>query len=143
MGDQVTEIVPQSQGDEPGKAKRDLNTLQVLGGGMPDDIVQHVALLKEPLKGLFSIQGAARWPGSLSCPSLEYAAVSPGHGLYIDPISQPAAPVRFHLDIRRDRDPRKNTADIGAIVDIQVFEYFRNAPFPGFGRMIQLILAQT
>ena len=62
--DQVTEIVPQPQRDEPGRRQEgDFYTLQVFGGRMTcDDIVQHIALLKETLKDILSIMSPPARP---------------------------------------------------------------------------------
>src|SRR5882762_10060837 len=122
-------MISQSQLQKTRKRKRDLNTLQVLGRRVTEDIVECVALVQKTMQFLTSVQP---FPAGMKTPGRrqpEHRSVRPGHHLPVKPVAQPAAAVALGLYIRGQRDPGKDTPDINIVGYIQMTEYLCNGPF--------------
>ena len=143
MCNKIAQIIPQPEAKQVRKRERDLDTPQVLGGNMPQDVVDRIALLQEALNSFPAVQSFGIGAMGLKGPDPENTPIRTGHNPVIDPIPQPAADIFFCRNIGGLGDPGENTTDIDTVLDIQVFEYFCDTPGIGNDFTIQLIIIQT
>ena len=110
---------------------------------MAQDIIDRIAMLEEPGQDLSPIQ----WRGTCAMRSagfeLKDAPIGPGHDLGVKPIAQPSTFIDCCFYVGGQCGPGEDTAYIRIIDDIQVFEYFCNAPFIRLGPGVQLFIRQA
>jgi hypothetical protein len=143
VGDYETQGIAQAEMKQWNEMKRDPDPEKVLGGRVTEDIVQRVAFaLKAFNHGsaiFFLLYGANRFCRF----HFQDGAVGAGHDLFINPVSYPAAALLIGFGIGRQGDTGKNAPDIDIVSEVEVIEYFHNAPLPGGGRPGQLIGCQA
>jgi hypothetical protein len=129
MGDQVTQVVSEPQSQKSGRSKRNPDLLKVFGRYMAQYIVNPITLLEEPVKDIMSFEAAIAGMKGFKRLHFQNAAIRTRHDGLIQPITQPTALKSVGPYVGGTRYTGNNTAYIGGVNDIQVFEYFSDAPF--------------
>ena len=143
MSDYGTKGVAQAEMDEWNKVKRNPDAAKVFGGRMTKNIIQCVAFSLETINYFFPVRLYSGGCNGFYRFHFQDAAVGPGDNFIVAPVAQPTTVELIGSCIRRQGYAGEDMPDIDVIGEIEVPEYFEDAPLPRSGCKVELIVCQT